>query len=228
MLNSIKQQNGEIPEITISISHSVNNGNPTTESVIDFFRQNGLNIVDVVLKTEEMCNRSIARNMRLKETDADWILFADSDLVYDNNFFSLLKKKTESQTYANEKRVIGADRYSLNDKFCIEFFEKDDRKYPCIIENVAEIPKKFPVKTCRGGGTAAGYFQLAKVSSMKERNMVYSGRNRDFWRNTKSDREFRVRMGGRISINEPDDRKNGVEMKMYHLNHDRGGPDIQR
>lgn len=228
MLSSILQQKGGIPELIVSISYAPNNGNPTTESVIDLFRSNGLNIIDVVLTPQEVSNRSVSRNMRLKETNAEWILFADCDLVYDNNFFSLLKKKLETDKYKNETKVIGCDRYSLNDQFCIKYFEEETRKYPCIVENVAEIPKTFPVKWKRGGETAPGFFQLANVASVRARNQVYSGRNRDLWRATKSDREFRVRLGGRVSINETTDIENGMELRQWHLNHDRGGPEIQR
>lgn len=228
MLSSILQQKGELPELLVSISYTKDNGNPTTESVIELFRKNGMNILDVVLTPAEVSNRSVSRNIRLKETNSDWILFADCDLVYDNDFFAIVKKKLEGDKYKNETKVIGCDRYSLNDQFCIKYFEEDKREYPCIIENVVDIPKTFPVKWKRGGETAAGFFQLANVASVRERKGVYSGRNRDLWRATKSDREFRVRMGGRVSINEATDVEQGIELRQYHLNHDRQGPDLQR
>ena len=163
--------------------------------------------------------------MRTKETTSDWILYADSDLVYAPNFFSNLAEGLKKEPLVNEQKVIGADRHSLTDQFCIDYFEKDNRTYPCIIDNVASIVDKFPVKRIGGGGIAAGYFQLANVKSMRERGIIYSGRDRDFWRNTKSDREFRIRMGGRVSLNGS---LPNVDLKIYHLNHDRGGHDIQR
>lgn len=225
MLSSILHQEGDMPEIEVSISYEPNNGNPTTEKVIDFFRGNGLNIIDLVLNEGEGSCRSIARNQRLENTTADWILFADSDLVYCPKFFSELKKCCESKLLKNETMCIGADRHSLADQFCIDYFEKDKREYPCIIQNVCNITEKFPVKRLGGGGIAAGYFQLANVKSVRDRGIIYSGRNRDHWRSTKSDREFRIRMGGRVSLN-------GLcpnhDFRIYHLNHDRGGPYIQR
>ena len=228
MLSSILQQNGDVPEIVTSISYTKNNGDPTTEEVIKFFREKGLNIIDVVMDEKEVHCRSIPRNKRLKETDADFILFADGDMVYDINFFNNLKKKLESTKWENETRAMGCDRMSLEDAFCLKWFEEDNREYPCIIDNVGKIASEFPVKWQRGGDTCAGFFQLGNVKLIRERDIVYSGRNRDVWRATKSDREFRIRMGGRVGINEPEDKKNNVELKMWHLNHDRGGPDIQR
>jgi len=220
MLSSILQQVGDIPDIIVSISYTPNNGNPKTEDVIKLFREKGLNILDVVLTPEQVSNRSIARNIRTKETKADWILYADGDLVYDPHFFEDLKKKCESDQFKNEDKVIGADRHSLNDKFCIEYFEKDDKfVYPCVVDKVSEIAGKWPVKWVRGKLNCAGYFQLARVGAIREKNQVYSGRDRDLWRSTKADREFRVRMSGRVPMD---------TLPIFHLNHDRGGPDIQR
>lgn len=219
MLNSICQQKGDIPEILVSLSYTKDNGNPSTEKVIDFFRKQGLNILDIVLTPEEVSNRAIPRNIRAKETQADWIIFADCDLVYDPNFFADLKVKLLSDKYKNEEKVIGADRYSLDDTFCIKYFEEDTREYPCLIPNVADIAKKWPVKWIRGKERAAGFFQLARVSRIQERGGIYSGRKRDIWRSTKSDKQFRAHLGGCVGIN---------TLPQYHLNHDRQGPNVQR
>lgn len=219
MLNSILQQKGDIPEILVSISYVPNNGNPTTESLISFFRERGLNILDVVLEEDQIHNRAIPRNIRAKETNVDWILFADADLVYDPNFFSDLKKKLESEEFKNETKVLGADRHSLKDNFCIDYFNKCEKQYPCEIPHVAKVAASFPVKWIKGKNVAAGYFQLARVQAIKDKGGIYSGRKRDFWRSTKSDKQFRAHMGGRKPID---------VLPIYHLNHDRLGPEIQR
>jgi len=219
MLSSILQQEGDCPEILVSVSYTPENGNPKTKEVIDFFKEKGLNILEVELTPEEAPNRAIPRNIRAGATEADWILFADSDMVYDPMFFDDLKKQLESDDYKDETKVMGADRHSLDIPFCIKFFEEDKREYPCVIENVAQIPKDWPKKWVRGRNIAAGYFQLARVEAIKEKGGIYSGRKRDLWRRTKSDRQFRVHMGGRRPMK---------VLPQYHLNHDRGGPDIQR
>lgn len=220
LLSSILQQRGEIPDITISLAYTPDNGNPKTEDVIKLFRDKGLKIIDVILKPDQIQCRSFGRNIRTKDTTADWILFVDCDMVYHPDFFADLKVKLESDKYKNEDKVLGADRFSLNDQFCIEYFEKEDKySYPCVIDNVVDIVSKFPVKWVRGKHNCAGYFQLARVEAIRSKNQVYSGRNRDVWRNTKSDREFRIRMGGRVPLD---------TLPQYHLNHDRQGPEIQR
>jgi hypothetical protein len=229
MLSSILQQQGDIPEILVSVSYTPENGSPKTKEVTDLFREKGLNILDIELTEKQAPNRAVPRNMRAKDTEADWILYADSDMVYSPLFFDDLKKKLESDDFKDETKVLGADRHSLDIPFCIKFFEEDTREYPCEVEDVAKIPEDWPKKWVRGKGVAAGYFQLARVEAIKARGRkneetgemegVYSGRQRDVWRRTKSDRQFRVHMGGRRPIE---------VLPQYHLNHDRGGPDIQR
>jgi len=219
MLSSILQQQGDIPEILVSVSYTPENGNPKTKEVTDLFRKKGLNILDIELTPKEAPNRAIPRNLRAGATEADWILFADGDMVYDPMFFDDLKKKLESDEFKGETKVLGADRHSLDIPFCIKFFEEDERTYPCEIEDVTSAPSQWPKKWISGRKTCAGYFQLARVQAIKDAGGVYSGSKRDFWRRTKSDRQFRVHMGGRRPIE---------VLPQYHLNHDRGGPDIQR
>ena len=212
MLSSILQQQGDKPDIVVSISYLPKSGDPNTEEVIKFFREKGLNIIAVELEDGQQQNRAIPRNIRAKETEADWILFADCDMVYDKLFFEDVKKQLESDRYKDETKVIGADRHSLDIPFCIKFFEEDKNQYPCEIENVSEVVSKWPVQWVHGRKIAAGNFQLARVEAIKEKGGIYSGRRRDYWRRTKSDRQFRTHMGGRVPM---------AVLPQYHLNHDR-------
>jgi len=220
MLSSILQQKGDVPNIIVNISHSPNQGDPTTEEVCKFFREKGLNIKETILTKEQVSNRAIGRNLQGTQTTADWILFADSDLVYDPYFFDDLQKRLKTDL-KDVKVVMGADRISLNVNFCIKYFEEDKRKYPCVIENPTEITSKFPVKWIIGRGTAPGFFQLVNVAVFKEKTGgKVDSKARDKWRRTRADRMLRVRMGGRYAIQKI--------KPQYHLNHDRGGPEIQR
>lgn len=219
MLSSILQQQGNIPEIVVSISYLPNTGNPTTENCIDFFSKQGLNIINLPVNRGEESNRAIARNLRAKNTKADWMLFADADMVYDPQFFTILKNKLESDIYKNEKKVIGASRHSLDIKYCTDYFNNDTRNYPCVIPDVALEVSKWPVWYIRGKRIAPGYFQLASSQAIKEKGGIYSKINIDCWRNCRTDRVFRSHMGGKVGIDLP---------PQYHLNHDRFGPEIQR
>jgi hypothetical protein len=219
MLSSILQQKGDVPNIVVNISYSEGNGDPTTEEVCEFFKKEGLNIKQTVIPEKKVHNRAVARNQQVAETEAHWMLFADSDMVYDPYFFDDLQKQLKGRL-KDVQKVMGADRVSLNIPFCIKHFENDKTKYPCVIKDVANITRKWPVKWVMGKRTCAGYFQLASVHAIKTKAKgKYVGRARDYWRGTRSDRGFRCRMGGR----QPIDVK-----PQYHLNHDRGGPEIQR
>ena len=219
MLSSILQQRGNIPNILISLAHVPGTGDPDSSKVIEFFQKQGLQILSIPLGFDTIKNRAIVRSKRLQETTADWILFADSDMVYAPMFFDDLSKKIQTERYNKETLVIGAPRHSLQGKFCVDYFSKDTMQYPLVVENVADKVSKWPVQWITDGATAAGYFQLANMKSVRERKVVYSKRPRDLWRSTKSDREFRIHMGGRTSIE---------TLAQYHLNHDRKGAEIQR
>lgn len=219
MLSSIFQQKGDVPNIIVNISHTDNDGTPTTEEVCNFFRSKGLNIVETKVTEKEVSNRAFARNKQSTATTADWILFADSDMVYSEDFFDDLQKKLKT-ILKDVELVMGADRYSLNDQFCIDYFEKDKTIYPCIIENAGKIAAEFPVKRKCGSGIAPGNFQLISGKVLKDKcKGKITDRPGDHWRRTKGDRALRVRVGGRV----------GIETKeQYHLNHDRGDSSIQR
>lgn len=219
MLSSIIQQKGDdLPEIIVNVSYTSGNGNPTTEEVCKFFKKQGLNIKETIVDKDKVSNRGFARNIQVKDSSSDYMLFADSDLVYDPYFFDDLHKKIKAKLW-NIRCVMGADRYSLNDQFCIKYFEQDKTKYPCVINNVAEIAAKWPVKWINGKDVAPGFFQLARTDCIKKKGDTYVGKSRDIWRGTYSDRGFRTRMGGRTPID---------VKPQYHINHDRGGPEIQR
>ena len=220
MLSSILQQTGDVPNILVNISHTDDDGTPTTEEVCNFFRAKGLNIKETKVTMEEVPNRAIARNKQATETTADFILFSDSDIVYDPLFFDDLQKKLKTEL-KDIKVVMGADRHSLQDKFCIDYFSNDQKIYPCVIETVSEVVKTWPVKRTTGKDTVAGYFQLINTTILREIcGGLVTGKAKDYWRNTKGDRSLRIRVGGRYGI------KNTCGL--YHLNHDRLGPDIQR
>jgi glycosyltransferase involved in cell wall biosynthesis len=219
MLSSLYQQKGDIPNIIVNISYTDNDGTPTTEEVCKFFRDKGLNIVETKVTKEEVSNRALARNKQATATTADWILFADADMVYSEYFFDDLQKRLKT-IYKDIELVMGADRHSLDDKTCLEYFEKDNKTYPCVVENVEGLMKGLKLKWITGRGSAPGNFQLisGKVLKGKCKGKI-TDRAGDHWRRTKGDRALRVRVGGRMAI---------LTKEQYHLNHDRGDSSIQR
>jgi hypothetical protein len=212
MLSSLLQQTGNIPNLIVNVSYTEQDKSLSSSKVCSFFKKQGLNIKETVLEEYKILNRSLARNIQLEESGADWILFADCDMVYSIDFFEDIKVQLEND-FKDVDKVIGADRVSLQIEYCSKFFnEEDEDKYPFLVENVANFLKDWPIYYIRGKRTAAGYFQLAKVSAIREKVGKYSGTHRDNPRRYKADRGFRCLMGGRV----PMDVK-----QQYHLNHTR-------
>jgi hypothetical protein len=220
MLSSILQQKGDIPEIIFNVAYPKNNGNPSTEEVCKYFRNQGLNIIETVYEDEiSMQKRGLVRNLQVSQTKADWILFADTDMAYHPLFFSDLKSKIKNELKDCDKCVC-ASRVSLDIEFCKKYFNIDDKNnYPCIIDNVDGIVSKWPIywKTRPSG---AGYFQLANVDVIKDKcKGLYVNPRRckdaasvESYHKARSDMQFRQRIGGRIAIQ---------TYPQYHLNHER-------
>lgn len=220
MMSSILQQEGDVPNIIFNVACPINNGNPNTETVCDFFRQKGLNIKDTIYNDEiGIQRRGIVRNRQLQETKCDWMLFSDSDMVYHPLFFYDLKNKLLNE-YKNCDKCIASSRISLGKDYCKKYFNHKDRNiYPCVIDKVADKVKEWPIyRVTKASG--AGYFQLANVNVIREKHdglYVDPNKCRDIpefeqYHKTRSDIQFRKRLGGITKI----------ETKpQYHLNHER-------
>jgi len=219
MMSSLIRQkdHGHRPEIIFDVAYQKDNGNPTTEMVCTFFRDLGLKIVETPYDgMEEIQFRGLVRNRQIAQCKTEWILFADTDMVYDDDFFDDLGKQLEE--LKDEKRVISARRISLDKDYCKDFFNnKDDHQYPCYISSPAKVCSTWPVfQVSRNVG--AGYFQLANMESIKEHGGIYvDPKNNSDWswdkmQKANSDRQFRKMMGGIRRIK---------TKPQYHLNHER-------
>lgn len=219
LLSSLIQQRGNIPRITVNISHMLKAGNPPTEEVCEFFRKQGLDITETIADSQkEVSARGPIRNKQLANCKADFILFADCDMVYDSYFFSDLKQQLEGKLKDVDK-CMTADRISLDIDFCTKYFREDQTIYPCVVKNVSDIVSKWPIFRVSGSRVGPGNFQLANMKCVRQKGIPYTHHCRDIWRSTRSDKHFRKNMGGILPI---------ITKKMFHLNHDRGGPEEQR
>ena len=221
MMSSVLQQKGNAPNITFNVAYPKNNGNPRTEDVCRLFVGNGLSVKEIVYKDEiEIQKRGLVRNVQLAGSCADWILFSDSDMVYDPFFFEDLRNQLENTDLKSETRCISARRISLSKEYSKDYFNKVDKNvYPCVVPNVAEFVSKWPIfkisKSC-----GAGYFQLANVKNIRENcGGVYvdpasckDEAEFESYHKTRSDKQFRHLLGGTATIK---------TKPQYHLNHER-------
>jgi hypothetical protein len=220
MISSVVEQKGEPPDITFSVAYPPRNGNPTTEELCQYFHQfdgNKFRLREVPVSMEEIRSRGLVRNRQLSLTDADFILFADADMVYDPEFFSELMGQLKG-VLAEETRCISASRISLDKQFSRDFFNIGDGskiQYPQLIKDPASIVSKWPIFKITSN-IGAGNFQLANVKNLRDNHHGYyvdpAKAKRDFWTRTKSDKRFRTIVGGICKIK---------TKPQYHLNHER-------
>lgn len=221
MISSVINQKGDnVPELAFSVAYPPNNGTPTTEEVCKYFKKfnsDKFTLKELCLPMDLIKSRGLVRNMQLEKTDADWIVFADTDMVYDTFFFDDLAKRL-SGDLKDEEKCICASRISLDKEYSKNFFnngEGSKLSYPVLIENPSDKVSTWPVYRITSN-IGAGYFQVANVQMLRTKHKgLYvdpSKGKRDFWTGTKSDRRFRQMLGGICPI---------TTKPQYHLNHER-------
>ena len=164
MLSSILQQTGDLPDIEVSVSYFVNTG---VKELLCVFRRAGLLINGhEYVDWGRFKRRGFVRNRDLKiggvrVIDADWILWADSDMVYPPNFFSMMKSLCNT-TFADNLKCLHSGRRST-------FLDETELlvnkyNYPCIVPNAFIQANKLKSKKKRNIG--AGYCQITNVDSL--------------------------------------------------------------
>ena len=165
-MSSILQQEGDIPEIVVDIAYVKGAGDPTTKEMIDYFREQGLDIVETPHKRlRSFQYRGLLRNSQIANTDADWVLFNDADIVYPPNFFAELKKLLEGEFKDARKCIHGPKATTpLEDTNTVV----DSMLYPSIIPDVYDLAKGLKPRNKRSVG--AGYCQIFNVHQMRKHN----------------------------------------------------------
>jgi glycosyltransferase involved in cell wall biosynthesis len=161
MLSSILQQEPKCP-VVVSLAYLEKNG---VEEIIEIFQKAGLKIKQYKYSTfEEFAKRSRTRNCQVEHSTADWIMFADSDMVYPRDFFSKLFPVLQSDRYKDSPHCLYLQRYSNELEDINPLMEKE--AYPGIITDAADKLSKVPLRKCSNRG--AGYCQIAKVSKLEK------------------------------------------------------------
>jgi hypothetical protein len=228
MLSSIHNQNDKEKKfhIVTDIAHSINNGKPTTEESIDFFKKLGMDIISRPYDSYDRYQyRGMTRSDQIADCKTDYMLFSDCDMVYHPNLFLYLTDVlVENEEYSNYNGVMTCGRYSQpnhtiekSNIFVNNMFEEDKPKY---IENIWDLSnKKLQKKSRRNVG--AGYWQLINMELCDHGGYYVSDRScRDRgWegkgQKASSDRQFRKRIGIKKAMPE------WFSKNQIHLNHNR-------
>jgi hypothetical protein len=209
MLSSLCQQKHLNCDLVVDISYLKNNGKPSTEEVIALFREKGLNIKETVYDSVERFQfRGYTRNDQLATCNTDYMLFADTDMVYHPRFFNKLFKTLEEEQYANYNGMYICGRYSQPN----EIIEKSNTFVNLVVEDKALYVNhawtKCDVMLTKKSRSSvgAGYFQLIHMDRCDHGGYyVPEGKSRDRgWEGSgqkaKSDMQFRRRLKHRIQL----------------------------
>jgi hypothetical protein len=234
-------------KIVMSIASLEDNGNPTTEKTVEYYKNQGLEIKHLKYTDANRFEyRGFIRNDQIKllDEDTDWVLFADCDMVYDMMFFSELKAKISE--VEDVPALYSVCRWSTDKDLTNQFFRSDEIRYPSRVLNASMqinnmLDPKMLVMACKDGkyqgdednvfepspempmplkkmrSVGAGYFQL--VARKYITIYVDEKSNRD----KKMSKSFNPKsdMQFRKSIGKGKAVNIDMGSKQYHLNHDR-------
>lgn len=180
---------------------SVDNEDTDTLKVLDFF-DSKLNLNVRKYDLSFMKFRANCRNAVIKDCDTEWLYFADSDHIYEPQYFEELAKTLSEDPYKSWEGLITCGRRSV-------VAEKTDTvnklinnfNYPTFIPNTLEryakaVNEEWTYSRAKG----AGYFQLINMNHCDHGGIyVEKIRDRD-WEikdstKARSDVDFRKRIG---------------------------------
>lgn len=199
MLSSLLDQERPGVDLSVSVAHVPGTGDPDCRDVIKLFREEGLDVRGCEYPNiDEFQYRGWTRNRQLDECDADWIIFADSDMVYPPDFFrktgKLLKGPLRGNPHCLYSRRFSTELEPTEQMMLVP------GDYPTRVRNAHTLASVLP-----GGlkaNVGAGYFQMCDVALLKKNHGHYQKRGKKIdwsWarrQKAKSDMHFRKMLGG--------------------------------
>lgn len=194
-LSSMIEQTCDMSDVQIRVSSMKDNGSPSTEKVVEYFKGLGLNVVHRVMEdTNIFAKRGLVRNIDVKESKAEWMFFSDCDNVYAPNFFTQLKEYLETSTVTN--CITSIAKYHTDVGATNKIMECSS------LDAVSDSYKgalAIPMIEKRNKRTAAGCMQVVKRSEIIEDTYVYNSNDKHLFKKGQhalSDKQFRRKQGG--------------------------------
>lgn len=200
--------------MVINVASFRNNGNPTTEEVINHYHDK-LNIKHIIFTETERDEFAIAskvKDRQIASSNCDWILNPDADHVYHPEYFSGLLSYLEDlkncERCAASLVRVTTDEQATNEAVNTSGIYIDDAYNKAM--SLKRIDRKLPIrfgsfvafrrdafnKICGGVYDTVGY----------DKHLFKQGMG------SRSDKRFRARMNGTIRLDLP---------PYVHLNHSR-------
>jgi GT2 family glycosyltransferase len=90
-LSSLVQQTYR-PDVTINLAYIRDNGTPTTEEIIEFYKKDGIKFRTMCFENvEDIAYRGTLRNAQIALSRGEWIYFYDCDQVLPKDYFEKWK-----------------------------------------------------------------------------------------------------------------------------------------
>lgn len=219
VLSSIVQQVNP-PELVIYIAGVKNNGNPTTEEIIEFYKNMGLNISFIEIDENKIKKPGYVRNRQVKDApnDLDYYYFADTDHVYPNlwfyNIFKNLPLLEDSLFYSSKFIITNVDATN-------EFIKNNSNQ--TYIEDVYNKCFHIPILKITNKSIAGGNCNIISKSTMTKLGYKYVDEyleiqeKKDWWFHCHQWFRTGLHKLGLTSFNIRDI----VKLTPIHLNHDR-------
>lgn len=221
MLSSLAQQSA-LDRIRVDIAHVRRDGPFTTCKVIHFFRDY-LNIGESVWPDlSRFQYRGFVRNLQLKECSTEWLMFGDTDMVYEPSYFEKLLDYLENH-HARAPYMLSSGRVSNPKEKTEALVTEYIKDRPMLVAGAWRIADMLP--KIRRGNVGAGFCQLINVLHCPHGGYyVAENENRDWsWSkrgsNPKSDMQFRKRIAKTAGPRQP--LPEWFSTHAIHLNHDR-------
>jgi hypothetical protein len=221
MLSSLVEQTAA-QEILVDVAFMGGNGKPSTEEVISLFTPQ-LQIKPTMFSDyDEFQKRGLVRNRQLRECKTEWLLLADSDMVYQAEYFERLRKEL-LQNHSAATYMLSAGRLSASKFQTNLLINNSVNESAALISSAFQQVALLPNRSRRNCG--AGYSQLINLAHAPHEGFyVEPKRNRDWsWgkrhQRARSDIQFRRRIrklgGKRVSL------PKWFSLNQIHLNHNR-------
>ena len=216
MLSSLADQTHKA--FTVDVAFFEEAGSPTTVSVLDMFRDRGLDIVARPYDDfERFERRGLTRNDQLRGCRTPWVWFCDSDHVYHPEY--LVKLVPELERLADETRILTAGRMSSPVEATNRLVDSSVGDEPVYVGDTFKRASAFQALV-RRRSCGAGHTQIARMDGAHGGVYVEEQRCRDWsWstrlQKARSDIQFRSRCGGSTGLPE------WFSVNQIHLNHHR-------
>jgi hypothetical protein len=225
MLSSLVDQvNRDDYNLVFDLAYVEEESDPSMKIILERFAKEGIFIRErIYTGFDRFQYRGLVRNDQLKDCSTDFMIFADSDMVYHKEFIhKLVDLMNNDSQYKGYGGILMAGRFSnpISDSNALV----DSRTYsedPYVTDSwdSASTLKKIKRRSC-----GAGYFQLIDAKTCEHGGLYvaekscrdygwYDGKNN--MQKARSDRQFRRRV--KIKKQLPD----WFHQGQIHLNHDR-------